>query len=147
MMTDPIADLLTRIRNALRIEAPFVDVPASREKVGIAQVLKDEGYILDYQIGRIRPDEQTGRKEFFQGEKDAKPVLRILLKYGDQGEQVIRLIKRVSKPGQRIYRGYRQMKPVLNGLGIAIVSTSKGIMSDRQARRRHLGGEVLCEVW
>ena len=147
MITDPIADMLTRIRNALRIEAPYVDMPSSREKVGIAQVLKEEGYILDYQVGRIRLDEQTGRKEFFPGEKDAKPILRIFLKYGDQGEQVIRSIERVSKPGRRIYRGYRDLKPVLNGLGIAVVSTSRGIMSDRQARRRHLGGEVLCEVW
>lgn len=147
MMTDPIADMLTRIRNALRVEAPYVDVPSSREKVGIAQVLKEEGYILDYQVGRMGVDEQTGRKEFFPVEKDAKPILRIFLKYGDQGEQVIRSIERVSKPGRRIYRGYRELKPVLNGLGIAIVSTSRGIMSDRQARRRHLGGEVLCEIW
>ncbi|GBD35545.1 30S ribosomal protein S8 [bacterium HR36] len=147
MMTDPIADMLTRIRNALRIEAPFVDIPSSREKVGIAQVLKEEGYIHNYQVGRIRPDEQTGRHEFFPGEKDPKPILRIFLKYGDQGEQVIRSIERVSKPGRRVYRGYRELKPVLNGLGIAVLSTSRGIMSDRQARRRHLGGEVLCEVW
>lgn len=147
MMTDPIADMLTRIRNALRIESPFVDIPSSREKVGIAQVLKDEGYILDYQVGRIRFDEHTGRKEFCPGEPDPKPILRIFLKYGEQGEQVIRSIERVSKPGRRIYRGYRELKPVLNGLGIAVVSTSEGIMSDRQARRRRKGGEVLCEIW
>ncbi|MCS7168117.1 MAG: 30S ribosomal protein S8 [Gemmatales bacterium] len=147
MMTDPIADMLTRIRNALRIEAAFVDMPASREKLGIARVLQDEGFILGFEVGRVRLDEQTGRKEFFPGEKDAKPVLRIFLKYGDQGEKVIRDLQRVSKPGRRIYRGYRELKPVLGGLGIAIVSTSRGIMSDRQARRRRLGGEVLCEVW
>lgn len=131
MMTDPIADMLTRIRNAVRVERPHVQMPASKLKRGLAEVLKREGYIWDWK------------------EVDAEPVkqLEIELKYGPNGERLIRHIKRVSKPGCRIYSGATKLRPVLNGLGIAVLSTSRGVISDREARQRKLGGEVLCEVW
>lgn len=130
MMTDPIADLLTRIRNAVRVERPHVDVPSSRLKLGVAEVLKREGYIWDYQV------------------IDAQPVnqLRIELKYGPNGERVIQSIRRVSKPGRRVYSKSTDLRPVLNGLGISIISTSKGLVSDREARQQKIGGEVLCEI-
>lgn len=130
MMTDPIADMLTRIRNAVRVERPHVDIPLSRVKLGLAEVLKREGYIWDYQ------------------EVDGEPVkqLRIELKYGPNGEKVIQSIKRVSKPGRRVYSKCTDLRPILNGLGISILSTSKGMVSDREARQQKLGGEVLCEV-
>ena len=130
MMTDPIADMLTRIRNAVRVERPHVDMPLSRLKLGVAEVLKREGYIWDYK------------------EVEAQPVnhLRIELKYGPNGERVIQTIKRVSKPGRRVFSKSRDLRPVLNGLGISILSTSKGMVSDREARQQNLGGEVLCEV-
>ncbi len=131
MMTDPIADMLTRIRNAVRIERQEVDVPASKVKRGVAEVLKREGYIWDFE------------------EIEAKPVnqLRLLLKYGPNGERVIRTIRRVSKPGRRVYSRADRLKPVLNGLGISIISTSRGVISDREARNQNVGGEVLCELW
>jgi small subunit ribosomal protein S8 len=131
MMTDPIADMLTRIRNAIRVERLTVDMPSSKVKRGLAEVLKREGYIWDWK------------------EVEAEPVshLRIDLKYGPNGEQVIRHIKRVSKPGRRVYSGAAKLKPVLNGLGICILSTSRGVVSDREARQRMIGGEVLCELW
>jgi small subunit ribosomal protein S8 len=130
MMTDPIADMLTRIRNAVRVERPYVDMPVSRLRVGIAEVLKREGYIWDYK------------------EVDGEPVkqLRLELKYGPSGERVIQTIKRVSKPGRRVYAKSRELRPVLNGLGISIISTSRGMVSDREARQQNLGGEVLCEI-
>lgn len=131
MMTDPIADMLTHIRNAVRIERPVVEMPASRLKAGIAQVLKDEGYIWDWEFVPQRP----------------ATLLRLHLKYGPQGERVIQHIERVSKPGCRTYRKQRDLQPVLQGMGICVVSTSKGVMSDRQARARKLGGEVICRVW
>jgi small subunit ribosomal protein S8 len=147
MMTDPIADMLTRIRNASRIERPVVDMPATRLKSSIAKVLKDEGFILDYQLGHEVPDE-TGHATFREADaKGAKAILRIFLKYGPEGERVIRRLERVSKPGLRVYRHSTQLKPVLDGLGISIISTSRGIKSDRQARGEKLGGEVLCNVW
>lgn len=131
MMTDPIADMLTRIRNAVRVERPNVDMPTSKVKRGLAEVLKREGYIWDWK------------------EVEAQPVshLRIDLKYGPNGERVIRHLKRVSTPGRRVYSGAARLKPVLNGLGITIISTSRGVISDREARQRNLGGEVLCELW
>ena len=131
MMTDPIADMLTRIRNAVRVEKPHVDMPLSKVKRGLAEVLKREGYIWDWE------------------EVSAKPVnqLRIVLKYGPNGERVIRHIKRVSKPGRRVYSGATKLRPVLGGLGIFVISTSRGVISDREARQRKLGGEVLCEIW
>lgn len=130
-MTDPIADMLTRIRNAVRIERPEVELSASKVKRGLADVLKREGYIWDWEEVEAKPANQ----------------LRLFLKYGPNGEKVIRHIKRVSRPGRRIYRGVTELKPVLNGLGISVVSTSHGVMSDREARQGKLGGEVLCEIW
>jgi small subunit ribosomal protein S8 len=131
MMTDPIADMLTRIRNAVRVERPYVDMPVSKVKQGVADVLKREGYIWDYQ------------------QIEAAPVgcLRIELKYGPNGERVIQKLRRVSKPGRRVYSKAKDLRPVLKGLGITIISTSRGVISDREARQRKLGGEVLCEVW
>jgi len=148
MMTDPIADMLTRIRNANRIERPLVDIPATRLKASLAQVLKDEGFILEYQVGEEIKDEQ-GHKEFQPTGDLAQPkaVLRVFLKYGPEGERVIRNIERASRPGRRLYRRCDQLKPVLDGLGIAILSTSRGVVSDRQARAQRLGGELLCTVW
>lgn len=131
MMTDPIADMLTRIRNAVRVERPFVDMPSSRVKRGIADVLKREGYIWDWK----EVDEEQPYK-----------ILRLELKYGPSGEKVIQSIRRISKPGRRTYSKSRELRPILGGLGIQIVSTSQGVVSDREARRQNLGGEVLCEV-
>ena len=128
-MTDPIADMLTRIRNAQMIERATVEMPSSKVKVAIAKVLKDEGYIVGYQLG---------------GEA-AKPVLEIALRY-HAGRPVIERIERVSSPGLRIYRGKDEIPRVMNGLGIAIVSTSRGVMTDRKARATGVGGEVLCIV-
>ncbi len=148
MMTDPIADMLTRIRNANAIERPAVEMPATKLKVAIAQVLKDEGFILEHQVGRYVTDPE-GREVFEPGASLSEPkaVLRVYLKYGPEGEKVIRHISRVSKPGRRIYRGKAELTKVLDGLGISVVSTSQGVMSDRQARKKGLGGEVLCYVW
>ena len=133
MMTDPIADMLTCIRNAVRIERPRVEMPLSKVKCGLAEVLKREGYIWDW------------REEHEEGAPSKQ--LSIELKYGPNGERVIRHIKRVSKPGRRVYSPATALKPILNGLGISIISTSRGVISDREARQRNLGGEVLCEVW
>jgi small subunit ribosomal protein S8 len=147
MMTDSIADMLTRIRNANRIERQAVDVPASKLKVSIAQVLKDEGFVESFQVGRVTKND-AGQPVFAPAKVgDAKTVLRIGLKYGPEGERVIRHIERASRPGRRLYRHHEQLRPVLDGLGIAILSTSRGVMSDRQARARRLGGELLCTVW
>jgi small subunit ribosomal protein S8 len=130
MLTDPIADMLTRIRNAVRVERPYVDVPMSRVKLGVAEVLKREGFVWDVK----------------EVEADSHKAIRIELKYGPNGERVIQEIRRVSKPGRRIYAKSVDLRPVLNGLGISIISTSHGVISDREARRQNLGGEVLCEV-
>jgi small subunit ribosomal protein S8 len=133
MMTDPIADMITRIRNAVRIERPHVEMPSSKVKRGLAEVLKREGYIWDW-----REDEEQG----LPGKQ-----LRLELKYGPNGERLIQNIRRVSKPGRRVYSGATDLRPVLNGLGISIISTSRGVISDREARQKKLGGEVLCELW
>ena len=148
MMTDTLADMLTRIRNANRIERPAVDMPASRLKVSVAQVLKDEGFIHDYQVGKVAADEQ-GQMSFHPEQDMGQPkvVLRVFLKYGPEGERVIRHIDRASRPGRRLYRRSKELRPVLDGLGISVVSTSKGVMSDRKARAQRLGGELLCTVW
>jgi len=129
--TDPIADMLTSIRNALQARQAKVDVPTSKIKGEIARVLKEEGFVAAY-----KQMEEGGRK-----------VLRVYLKYGPNKESVISVIKRVSKPGRRVYRPKTEMKPVLGGLGISIVTTPQGIMTSRQARRQGVGGEVVCEVW
>ena len=148
MMTDPIADMLTRLRNASRIEAPAVEMPGTRLKLQVAQVLKDEGFILDYQVGKFIVNDQ-GQKVFQPRAEEGEPktILRVYLKYGPEGEKVFRHIERASRPGRRLYRRCSQLQPVLDGLGIAILSTSKGVMSDRQARAQRLGGELLCTVW
>ena len=128
-MTDPIADMLTRIRNAQLIERATVVMPSSKVKIAIAKVLKDEGYIDGYKVA---------------GE-EGKPQLEIALRYY-AGRPVIEKIERVSKPGLRIYKGKDDIPPVMNGLGIAVVSTSRGVMTDRAARAAGVGGEVLCIV-
>lgn len=131
MMTDPIADMLTRIRNALQIERPFVDIPASKLKIGIADVLQREGYIWDYEIVQQHPQN----------------ILRVNLKYGPNGERVIQRIQRVSTPGRREYTNLREMPEVLQGLGISVLSTSQGVLSNREAKKERVGGEVLCTIW
>jgi small subunit ribosomal protein S8 len=131
MMTDPIADMLTRIRNAITVERPHVDIPSSKVKRGLADVLKREGYIWDWQEVESEPARQ----------------LRLELKYGPNGEHVIQHIKRISTPGRRVYRKAKEMRPVLNGLGITVISTSTGVISDREARQKNVGGEVLCEIY
>ncbi|MBW7906506.1 MAG: 30S ribosomal protein S8 [Phycisphaerae bacterium] len=131
-ITDPIADMLTRIRNANRTGKPRVNVKRSKICLGVAKVLKEEGYVLDF----ATVEDASG-----QGE------IRIDLKYGDRGEKVIQDLQRVSRPGGRVYRRVDELPKVLDGLGISIVSTSRGVLSDRQARKLSVGGEVLCEVW
>jgi small subunit ribosomal protein S8 len=123
--------MLTRIRNAVSVERQHVDMPVSKLKRGVADVLKREGFIWDWKEVQSEPAAQ----------------LRIELKYGPSGEHVIRQIKRVSKPGCRIYSRAKDLRPVLNGMGISILSTSKGVVSDREARQKKLGGEVICQVW
>ena len=130
-ITDPIADMLTRIRNANSAKHETVDIPASNMKKAIAQILLDEGYIASY---KVIEDEKQG-------------VIRVTLKYGENKSQVITGLRRVSKPGLRSYSNVEDMPKVLKGLGIAIVSTSKGIMTDREARKQNVGGEVLAFVW
>ena len=130
-MTDPIADMLTRIRNANQMRYKEVLIPASKIKVEIARILKDEGFISDYKIKK----------------NNVQDVIVLSLKYGDKKERVITGLKRISKPGLRVYAKAYELPKVLNGLGIAIISTSKGIMSDKQARSASLGGEVLAYVW
>lgn len=130
-MTDPIADMLTRIRNATRVEKQAVNVPFSKVKQTMLDVLKREGFIAGYEVS-----EATGRG-----------VIRVQLKYSRLGKSVIQELRRESKPGLRVYRGVSDLTPVLRGIGIAVVSTSKGILSDRECRREKMGGEVLCEVW
>ena len=130
-ITDPIAGMLTRIRNANSAKHETVDIPASNMKKAIAQILLDEGYIASY---KVIDDEKQG-------------VIRVTLKYGENKTQVITGLRRVSKPGLRIYSNVEDMPKVMKGLGIAIVSTSKGIMTDREARKQNVGGEVLAFVW
>ena len=130
-MTDPVADLLTRIRNALLAKHDRLDVPASKLKRNIVALLKAEGYIEDFEIIENTPQD----------------TLRVFLRYSQQGVPAMRRVSRVSKPGRRVYRGADDIKPVLNGLGTAIVSTSKGLLTDRQAREMRVGGEILCELW
>lgn len=129
-MTDPIADMLTRIRNALVVKYDEVDIPASKMKKEIARILLAEGYINGYEL--------TGEN----GE-----TLKVSLKYGPKGERVISGLKRISKPGLRIYAGKDELPKVLGGLGIAIISTPKGVMTDKEARKQNHGGEILAYVW
>jgi small subunit ribosomal protein S8 len=151
MMTDPIADMLTRIRNANEIERPLVEMPATKLKFALAKVLHEEGFILAYRAGKyVEVATENGKHKDFQVvETLGEPhlVLQVFLKYGPDGEKVIRHIERYSKPGRRVYQGYKDVKRVLDGLGIAILSTSRGVMSDREAKKQKVGGEILCTVW
>ena len=130
-MTDPIADMLTRIRNANVVKHETVDVPASNIKKEIARILLEEGFVRGYDV--IEDGKQG--------------IIRIQLKYGQAGERVISGLKRISKPGMRVYADKHEVPRVLNGLGISIISTSKGILTDKQARKANVGGEVICYVW
>jgi small subunit ribosomal protein S8 len=131
-VTDPISDMFTRIRNAVQVSAPAVEMPASKQKVAIAELLRNEGFISSF--------ETKGLGTPFQ-------KMRIVLKYGPKGERVIQGIKRVSKPGLRIFRSAKKVPRVYGGLGVAIVSTSQGLMSDRGARKNNSGGEVIGYIW
>lgn len=130
-MTDPIADMLTRIRNANTVKHETVDVPASNMKKEIARILLEEGFVRGYDV--IEDGKQG--------------IIRVQLKYGQSGEKVISGLKRISKPGMRVYAANHEVPKVLNGLGISIVSTSKGVLTDKQARKENVGGEVICYVW
>ena len=130
-MTDPIADMLTRIRNANVVKHETVDVPASNMKKELSRILLEEGFIRGYDV--IEDGKQG--------------IIRIQLKYGQAGERVISGLKRISKPGMRVYAANQEVPKVLNGLGISIISTSKGILTDKQARKANVGGEVICYVW
>lgn len=131
MLTDPIADMLTRVRNANAVRRRTVDIPHSRLKQGIADVLKREGFISDW----------------LRIEAGARAVLRVTLKFGHEGERVIRGIDRVSSPGRRIYRGAADVAGPMSGQGIFVLSTDQGVISDREARQKNAGGEILCRVW
>jgi small subunit ribosomal protein S8 len=131
-VTDPIADMFTRIRNAVRVQAPVVEMPASKLKVKVAEVLRNEGFISSFETKALGSPEQK---------------MRIVLKYGPKGEQVIQGLQRISRPGLKVYRPAKKVPRVFGGLGIAIVSTSQGLMTDRQARKSNLGGEVIAHIW
>ena len=131
LVLDPIADMLTRIRNANSNKSETVVIPQSKTKLAIAEILKEEGYIVDFKVV----------------ESEQGKMIEVTLKYGPNGEKVIQGLKRISKPGLRIYSNAEQLPKVLNGLGIAIVSTSKGIITDKNARKLNVGGEVLAYVW
>ena len=131
VVTDTIADMLTRIRNANQMRYQQVSVPASNLKVSLAKILKEEGFIEDYKLVN----------------EDVQGTINLTLKYGQNKERVITGLKRISKPGLRVYAKSNEIPKVLNGLGIAIISTSKGIMTDKEARKQNLGGEVLCYIW
>lgn len=131
VMTDPIADFLTRIRNANMVRHEAFESPASKMKINIAKILKEEGYIKDYEV--IEDDKQG--------------VIRVFMKYTNDNRRVITNLKRISKPGLRVYANNEEMPKVLNGLGIAIVSTSEGVITDKEARAKNIGGEVLAYVW
>jgi small subunit ribosomal protein S8 len=130
-MTDPVSDLLTRIRNATSVRHDRMDVPASKMKLEIAKILKQEGYIRTFKMIEEGP----------QG------TIRIYLKYADDGEPVIHGLRRISRPGRRVYRGVGELPKVRNGLGVAVISTNRGVLTDEQARGLQVGGEVLCEIW
>jgi small subunit ribosomal protein S8 len=131
MMTDPIADMLTRIRNAVAVGHERVVIPSSKQKEAVARILASEGFIDRYEVMAADPGAS----------------LTLVLRYGDRRRPAIEGVKRISKPGHRVYRGHDELRRVQGGLGVAIVSTSQGLLPDREARRRKLGGEVLCEVW
>ena len=131
VLTDTIADMLTRIRNIVMIKGETVEIPMSKEKLAIAQILMDEGYIKSFEVK----------------EEGVQKSILVTLKYGPNGERVIQGLKRISKPGLRVYAEAKKLPKVINGLGIAIISTNKGIITDKRARELNVGGEVLCYVW
>ena len=137
-MTDPIADMLTRIRNAVGSRHPRVDLPASKLKVEIAKILQDEGYIAGFKMVEEPSDRPA---------KAARPMIRLFLKYGPGGEKVISGLERVSRPGRRVYVARDGVPTVLGGLGVSILTTSRGVMSGRAAQKAGVGGEILCNVW
>ena len=137
-MTDPIADMLTRIRNAVGSRHPRVDLPASKLKVEIARILQDEGYIAGFKLVEEPGDRQA---------TTPRRLVRLFLKYGPGGEKVIIGIERVSRPGRRVYVGRDDVPTVLGGLGVTILTTSRGVMSGRSAHKAGVGGEILCNVW
>jgi small subunit ribosomal protein S8 len=136
-MTDPISDMITRIRNAVTAKHARVDIPASRLKTDIARILQDEGYIHGFKLVEETPD----------GARTPRSVLRVFLKYGPHGERVITGLQRISRPGRRVYFGRHEVPPVLAGLGTSILTTSRGVMTGREAVKVGVGGEVLCNVW
>lgn len=137
-MTDPIADMLTRVRNAVAARHARVDMPASKLKAEIARILQDEGYIAGYKVIDEKPATPGG---------PSRPIIRVLLKYGPGGERVITGIQRVSRPGRRVYAGADHITSVLGGLGVSILTTSRGVMTGQAAQKAGVGGEVLCNVW
>jgi small subunit ribosomal protein S8 len=137
-MTDPIADMLTRIRNAVSAKHTRVDMPASRIKADIARILQDEGYIQGFKVLDTPPDGQTTA---------VSKVLRVFLKYGPHGEKLITGVERISRPGRRVYFGHDDVPEVLAGLGTSILTTSRGVMTGREAAKVGVGGEVLCNIW
>jgi small subunit ribosomal protein S8 len=130
-LTDPLADMLTRLRNAMQARHPKVDVPASKLKGEIARILKEEGYIANYKVA----------------EEEGKRTIKIYLKYSDESAPVISKIQRVSRPGRRVYVGSKEIPRVLGGMGINILTTPRGVMTGRNAHRNRVGGEILCEIW
>ena len=137
-MTDPISDMLTRVRNAVLAKHTRVDMPSSRLKAEIARILQDEGYIQGFRLGE-EPADRVGRQP--------RQVIRVFLKYGPSGEKVISGIQRISRPGRRVYLGVEDVPTVLGGLGTSILTTSRGVMTGRAARKAGVGGEILCNVW
>jgi small subunit ribosomal protein S8 len=137
-MTDPISDMLTRLRNAVSAKHTRVDMPASKLKAEIARILQDEGYIQGFRIVE-EPAEKSGRQ--------SRQVIRVFLKYGPHGEKVMTGLERISRPGRRVYLGAEDVPTVLGGLGTNILTTSRGVMTGRAARKAGVGGEVLCNVW
>jgi small subunit ribosomal protein S8 len=131
-VTDPISDMFSTIRNAVRMESPAIEMPASKMKLALAEVLRNEGFISSFETKGLGTPEQK---------------MRIVLKYGPKGEKVIQGLKRVSRPGLRVYRSAKKVPRVYGGLGVAIVSTSSGLMTDRQARKKNVGGEVVAFIW
>jgi len=131
-VTDPISDMFVRIKNAARVHAPAVEMPASKQKIALAELLRNEGFISSFETKALGSPTQK---------------MRIVLKYGPKGEQVIQGIKRISKPGLKVYRGAKRVPKVYDGLGISIISTSSGLITNREARRNNVGGEVIAQIW
>ncbi|MFO1519761.1 MAG: 30S ribosomal protein S8 [bacterium] len=131
MVSDPIADMLTRIRNAIHAERELVEIPFSKLKMSLAQILEKEGYVSSASLVK---DGNKGK-------------ILVTLRYTDKKESVLMNLKRVSKPGRRVYVGYEEIKPVLGGMGLCVISTSKGLMTDKQAKESKVGGEILCTIW